>query len=129
MNVFGELKQRKVLQTAALYFAVAWGATEILSFLIDRIPIFPAWMDTAIAILFVLGFPVAVFLAWMFDVGKDGLRRADPASGLGKGVITLSVVGLLVATGALSYLLLPEIEAERGIIGEGDFGTAVRRQL
>jgi TolB-like protein len=123
MKVFNELKQRKVLQTAALYFAIAWGATEILSFLIERIPVFPAWTDTAIAILFVLGFPAAMFLAWMFDVGKDGVRRADPASGMGKGVIALSVAGLLVATGALSYLLLPKIEAERGFVAKGDFGT------
>jgi adenylate cyclase len=123
MRVFDELKHRKVLQTAAWYFAIAWGATEVLSFLIERIPVFPAWTDTAIAILFVLGFPVAMFLAWMFDVRKDGVRRADPASGMGKGVIALSVTSLLVATGVLSYLLMPKIEAERGIVQAGDLGT------
>jgi len=123
MNIFSELKQRKVLQTAAVYFAVAWGATEILAFLIERIPIFPAWTDTAIAILFVLGFPVTVFLAWMFDVGKNGVRRADPASGLGKGVIMLSLAGLLIITGALSYFLLPQIEAEKGLVRQGDLST------
>lgn len=123
MKVFEELRQRKVLQTAALYFAVAWGATEILSYLIERIPVFPAWADTAIAILFVLGFPVAVFLAWMFDVGEGGVRRADPGTGLGKGVIVLSVMGLLVATGALSYLIWPSVQAERGLVAEGDLGT------
>jgi len=123
VNVFGELKQRKVLKTAALYFAIAWGATEILSFLISRIPIFPVWTETAIAILFALGFPVVVFLAWMFDIGKDGVRRADPASGIGKGVIFLSLAGLLVMTGVLSYLLFPKIQAEKGLIFEGDIGT------
>jgi TolB-like protein/Tfp pilus assembly protein PilF len=123
MRVFDELKQRKVLQTAALYFAIAWGATEVLSFLVERIPVFPAWTETAIAILFILGFPVAVFLAWMFDVGKDGVRRADPASGIGKGVIMVSMVGLLGLTGLLSYLLVPRIEAERGFVHEGDPGT------
>jgi TolB-like protein len=123
VRVFDELKQRKVLQTAALYFAVAWGATEVLSFLIERIPVFPAWTGTAIAILFVLGFPVTVFLAWMFDLDRHGVRRADPSSGIGKGVIVLSLAGLLVATGALSYLLLPKIEAERGRVREGDLGT------
>ena len=65
----------------------------------------------AIAILFVLGFPVAVFLAWIFDVDRHGVRRADPASGLGKGVIALSITGLLLVTGVLSYLLLPSPNA------------------
>jgi TolB-like protein len=123
MKVFEELKQRKVLKTAALYFAVAWGATEVLSYLVERIPVFPTWADTAIAILFVLGFPVAVFLAWMFDVGKDGVRRADPSSGLGKGVIAASLAVMLLVTGALSYVLIPKIEAERGLVGAGDLGT------
>jgi TolB-like protein len=123
MRVFEELKQRKVLQTTALYFAVAWGVTEVLSFLVERIPVFPAWTETAIAILFVLGFPVAVFLAWMFDVGKDGVRRADPASGIGKGVIVISMAGILTLTGVLSYLLIPRIEAGRGAIFEGEPGT------
>jgi TolB-like protein len=123
VSVFGELKQRKVLQSAALYFAVAWGVTEVLSFLIERIPLFPAWTETAIAILFVLGFPVTVFLAWMFDVGRDGVRRADPASGLGKGMIVLSISGLFLATAVLSYLLMPRITAERGPVYQGDLGT------
>jgi len=123
MRVFDELKQRKVLQTAALYFAIAWGVTEVLSFLVQKIPVFPDWTETAIAILFVLGFPVAVFLAWMFDVGKNGVRRADPASGIGRGVVVLAVAGLLFATGALSYLLIPRIEAEKGLIQAGDIGT------
>ena len=120
MKVFEELRQRKVLQTAALYFAVAWGATEILSYLIERIPVFPEWANTAIAILFVLGFPVTVFLAWMFDVDEGGVRRADPASGIGKGVIVTSVAALLVVTGVLSYLLIPRIQAEKGFVREGD---------
>ena len=119
MKVLEELKRRKVLKTAALYFAVAWGATEILSYLVERIPVFPAWADTAIAILFVLGFPVTVFLAWMFDVGKDGVRRADPASGIGKGVIVISMSVLLGLTGLLSYLLIPRIEAEKAGITQG----------
>jgi TolB-like protein len=123
VKALDELKQRKVLQTAALYFAVAWGATEVLSFLIERIPVFPAWTGTAVAILFVLGFPVTVFLAWMFDLDRHGVRRADPGSGIGKGVIMLSLAGLLVATGALSYLLLPKIESERGWVSQGDLGT------
>jgi len=123
MKVFDELKQRKVLQTAGLYFAIAWGVTEILSYLIEQIPVFPAWTETAIAILFVLGFPMTVFLAWMFDVREGGVRRADPASGMGKGVIVLSISGLLVATAGLSYLIWPRVQAGRGLVHEGDFGT------
>ena len=123
MSVFGELRQRKVLQNAGLYFAIAWGVTEILSYLLEHIPVFPAWTETAIAILFVLGFPVTVFLSWMFDVREGGVRRADPASGLGKGVIVLSITGLLVATGALSYLIWPRVQAQQGIVAAGDLGT------
>lgn len=123
MKVLAELRHRKVLQTAALYFAGAWGVTEILSYLIEHIPVFPAWTETAIAVLFVLGFPVTVFLSWMFDIREGGVRRADPASGMGKGVIALSLAGLLALTAGLSYLIWPRVLAQQGIVAAGDLGT------
>ena len=37
MAILAELKRRSVIQTAALYIAIAWGGTEILAFLIDAL--------------------------------------------------------------------------------------------
>jgi TolB-like protein/tetratricopeptide (TPR) repeat protein len=76
MAILEELKRRGVIQTAALYIAIAWGGTEILSFLIQAL-----WGEgTAsaaskyFAILFIAGFPVAMYLAWSRDLGLQARR-------------------------------------------------------
>ena len=83
MAILEELKNRGVFQTAALYIAIAWGGTEIFAFLIEAL-----WGDTTasaaskyLAILFIAGFPVAMYLSWSRDLGLQA-RRFVSASAL-----------------------------------------------
>ena len=76
MAILEELKHRGVIQTAALYIAIAWGGTEILTFLIEAL-----WGEQSasaankyFAILFIAGFPVAMYLAWSRDLGLQSRR-------------------------------------------------------
>jgi hypothetical protein len=80
-NFVHELTRRRVVQVALLYFAIAWTVTEVLSFLFSAIPVFPVWSKTLVAVLFVLGFPVAMFLAWRFGIGPDSMKRTEAAEG------------------------------------------------
>ena len=104
--VVQELKRRRVLKTAALYVAIAWAATEMLGFLLPALG-FPGWTITIVAILFVLGFPVVIFLAWFFDVNADGIRRTEPSSARGKLTISVAATILIVSTAGLFYLIYP----------------------
>jgi adenylate cyclase len=76
MAILEELKRRGVIQTAALYVAVAWGGTEIFAFLIEAL----LGENTAsafgkyFAILFIAGFPVAMYLSWSRDLGLQARR-------------------------------------------------------
>ena len=94
MNVLEEIQRRRVVQTAAVYIAVAWGGTEILTFLTDAL-----WGTEAagvvskyLAILFIAGFPVAMYLGWTRDLGNQA-RRFVSAS-----VIAVLIVATLVWT-------------------------------
>jgi hypothetical protein len=104
-----ELTRRRVVQVALLYFAIAWTATEVLSFLFESIPVFPIWSKTLVALLFVLGFPVAVFLAWRFDIGPGGIRRTESTSTRGKLTVAVSLVLLVASTAGLFYLIYPQV--------------------
>jgi TolB-like protein/tetratricopeptide (TPR) repeat protein len=116
-SLFKELSQRKVFQTAALYVAVAWGATEILVTVTEQL-FLPAWISPLVVILFVVGFPIAMFLAWTFDVTPDGIRRTTLESRRGKLSIAIAV-GLLVAgTAGLFLLIRPALLSQ-----EADPGT------
>ena len=62
-SFFAELRRRKVVQSAAIYGAVAWGVTEVLVTIVEQL-FLPQWVSTLTVIFFVVGFPVAMFLAW-----------------------------------------------------------------
>lgn len=101
MSLFSELIKRKVLTTGAIYVPTAWLAAEILIFLADRLGA-PEWVGSTLAVLFILGFPVALLLSWLFDVSADGVTRASPGSM--KGLVALMASGLILGGGAvLSY--------------------------
>lgn len=83
MALLENLNRRGVIRAAAMYIAIAWGGTEILVFLIEAFWGEPA-SDPArkyLAILFLAGFPVAMYLAWSRDLGLQA-RRVVAASSL-----------------------------------------------
>ena len=109
-RLVGELGRRRVLQVALIYAAVAWSVTEVLAFLLEALPVFPVWSQTLIAILFVVGFPVTMLLAWRFDIGPDGIERTVASSAEGRVTIVAAILLLVGATGGLFYLIYPQVE-------------------
>ena len=116
-----ELGRRRIVQVALLYFAIAWTATEVLSFLFEAIPVFPAWSKTLVALLFVLGFPVAMFLAWRFDIGPGGIKRTEAATTRGKVTVVAALILLVVSTGGLFYLIYPQVQEQASKVAESTF--------
>jgi TolB-like protein/Tfp pilus assembly protein PilF len=108
-SFFAELRKRKVVQTAAIYGAVAWGLTEVLVTIVDQL-FLPQWVATLAVILFVVGFPVAMFLTWTFDVTAEGIQRTAVASRRGKASIALSMILLLAGTTGLFLVIKPALD-------------------
>lgn len=104
-----ELGRRRVVQVALLYAAIAWSITEIMSFLLDALPVFPAWSKSLIAIMFVVGFPVAMFLAWRFDIGPAGIERTRASIVRGRMTIVAALGLMIGATAGLFYLIYPSV--------------------
>ena len=73
-----EIKRRKVWQVMLIYVAVAWLLVQVADTLL---PMFdaPQWVVQAFTILLALGFPVAVILAWAYDLTPEGVKRMGPA--------------------------------------------------
>jgi len=116
-----ELGRRHIVQVALLYFAIAWTATEVLSFLFEAIPVFPAWSKTLVALLFVLGFPVAMFLAWRFDIGPGGIKRTEAATTRGKLTVVVALALLAASTAGLFYLIYPQVQEQASGVAESIF--------
>jgi tetratricopeptide (TPR) repeat protein/TolB-like protein len=105
---FAELRRRRVLHIGGIYVAGAWLITEIASFLLEQAGA-PVWAFRLLAIVFVVGFPVAVVLAWLIQVQPDGKWAVDSSKGHHRTVMAAIALGV-AATAGLSWLILPRIE-------------------
>jgi len=75
---FAELKRRKVFRVAAVYGAVTFVVLQAADILVPALALPDAFMR-GIALISVLLFPVALVLAWAFEMTPDGVRRTDDA--------------------------------------------------
>lgn len=77
MAFLAELKRRRVGKVAVAYGAIAWVVTEASSVVLPALRL-PEWTLTFIVVFLMVGFPVAMVLAWIFDVGPQGIERTEP---------------------------------------------------
>jgi TolB-like protein len=73
-QLFCELKRRNVYRVAVTYAVVAFVVWQVADFLFPALG-FPAWTVDFVVVLSVLGFPVALVLAWAFELTPEGVRR------------------------------------------------------
>ncbi len=106
IRLLEELKTRRVYQSAAIYAVAAWGVAQVVDFVAERL-FLPDWVPTITAIVFVVGFPIAIFLAWVFDVGPDGIRRTTAGSIRGVTSLTLAFVMLIGGTALIYSIVWP----------------------
>ena len=73
-NLFTELKRRNVFRVAAAYAAIGWLLAEIGGLLFATFEA-PGWVMKVYTTLIILGFPLALFLAWAFELTPEGIKR------------------------------------------------------
>jgi adenylate cyclase len=73
---FEELKRRKVVRVCIAYLVGSWLLLQIADATFEPLNL-PEWSTTMVLWLLILGFPVALFLAWALEVTPDGIRRTQ----------------------------------------------------
>lgn len=79
-RLWAELRRRRVPRAAALYGVVGWGVVEVATATFPYLGI-PDWGATLVIVLVLLGLPLALVLAWAFDLTAHGIRPATPPPG------------------------------------------------
>lgn len=79
MSLVIELRRRQVFRAAAWYAAAAWLAIQVASTVLPQFGL-PEWPVRALIAAAILGLPIALALAWSFDLSSLGLRRETPAT-------------------------------------------------
>lgn len=78
-NLFEELKRRKVFRVAAFYAAAAWVLMQVADVVLPALRM-PDWVITVVVVALLLGLPLAIFLAWVFDWTPEGIVRESDAA-------------------------------------------------
>ena len=74
MSLFQELKRRNVFKVAAAYIIVGWIILQVGEVLSPAL-LLPDWTNSALAFFIILGFPLALFFAWAFEMTPEGLKK------------------------------------------------------
>jgi hypothetical protein len=80
-SFFAELKRRNVYKVAVAYAVVAWLLIQIATQVLPFFEI-PNWGVRLVVLLIAVGFPIALVIAWAFELTPEGIKRTedvDPA--------------------------------------------------
>jgi TolB-like protein/Tfp pilus assembly protein PilF len=112
MSFWRELRRRNVFKVAAAYAIVAWLLVQVASVVFPAL-LLPAWTVTFVTVLIITGFPVALFLAWAFELTPEGIKPAAALSAEERGPrgssarLNYLLAGLLVL--AVGYIVVDRI--------------------
>ena len=102
-SFFAELKRRNVYKIAVSYAVVAWLLIQAASILFPTFEA-PAWVMKVFVALVATGFPIALFLAWAFEMTPEGIARTDeiaptPARRRGRAWMYVVLIGGALSVG------------------------------
>ncbi len=98
-NFFAELKRRNVYKVAVAYAVVGWLLIQVATQVFPFLDI-PNWAIRLIILLTALGFPIALIIAWAFELTPEGIRRTEDADAAGqrsRGGIWMALVVIAAA--------------------------------
>src|SRR5437016_11119586 len=80
-NFFAELKRRNVYKVAVAYIVAGWALSQGIA---QVFPVFdiPNWAIRLIVLLIIIGLPIALVLAWTFEITSQGIKRTETADAM-----------------------------------------------
>ena len=80
-SFFAELKRRNVYKVAVAYAVVGWLIAQIATQIFPFLEI-PNWAIRLVILLIVIGFPIALVIAWAFEATPEGIKRTEVADAM-----------------------------------------------
>ena len=129
---FAELKRRRVFRVMAVYGAVGFVILQVVELLVPAL-LLPEWTYRLIALLLIVGFPIAIVLAWAFESTPEGMKRTDdateaelaaiaaapPAKRWPAGIAALVATGLFAGAVWMGLRSSGVADSEPGLVDEG----------
>ena len=80
-NFFAELRRRNVYKVAVAYIVAGWAFSQGIA---QVFPVFevPNWLIRSVVLLIIIGLPIALVLAWTFEITPQGIKRTETADAM-----------------------------------------------
>ena len=111
-SFFAELKRRNVYKVAVAYAVVGWLVIQVTATIVPALHL-PDGLTTAVVVLTLVGFPVALVIAWAFEMTPEGMKRTENVSPdevipqWGKKKFAALIIGVaVIAASLLAFQLL-----------------------
>lgn len=107
-SLAAELKRRRIYHVASVYAVAAWVVLQVAKLLVDALFLPPAAL-TALLVVVLLGFPVAMVATWLYDLTPEGVERTararaeTAAPGVRRGVLAVLLGTTVLATAAAGW--------------------------
>src|SRR5437764_415647 len=127
-NLFAELKRRNVYKVAVAYIVAGWALSQGIA---QVFPVFdvPNWVIRLIVLLIIMGFPIALVLAWMFELTPQGIQRTETADAMPATVRKKKhawiYVVIISAALSIGLFFLGRYSASRAVFDESERSPAV----
>ena len=95
MSLFSELKRRNIFKVAVAYLALGWVLVQITDVVVPALNL-PDTLNSIVVYIGIIGFPIALFFAWAFELTPDGLMKWQ-----NKAIITLLFRSIDVLTAGI----------------------------
>ncbi len=131
-NFFAELKRRNVYKVAVAYIVAGWALSQGIA---QVLPVFdvPNWTIRLIVLLIIIGLPVALVLAWAFEITPEGIKRTEMADRMPAAAqrkkhtwIYIVVVGAIVS---ITLFFLGRYSAISGASRHTEAATASQKSI
>jgi len=128
MSFVRELKRRNVFRVGVAYVIIAWLLLQVSDTLVPALHL-PEWLQSGVALLLILGFPLALFFAWAFELTPEGLKkekdieRSESITPVTGRKLDFVIIGLLTA--ALGYFAYDRFVASPPTPQESNSSIAV----
>jgi TolB-like protein len=117
VSFFAELKRRNVFKVGIAYAIVAWLLLQVSDTLVPALHL-PEWFNSGVAFVLIIGFPIAIILAWAFEMTPEGLKkekdvdRSQSMTNVTGQKLNNAIIGVLVL--ALVYFVVDKFVLDPG---------------
>jgi len=127
-HFLAELKRRNVYKVAVAYIVAGWALSQGIA---QVLPVFdvPNWAIRLIVVLVIIGLPVALVLAWAFEITPEGIKRTEMADRMPAAArrkkhawVYIVVVGVIVS---ITLFFLGRYSAISGAARHGEAATGI----